>query len=347
MQNNQSQNTELGLSKDNLKSQEKKIIIHTMPKRFVGIRIIAKNHRGIGIFILALGALLMLGALAALYFFVLKPQEKPVVQETFEEYEYTEPAVNLPVENAVKADEKKEVPAAAETQAEEKTEIEADPEENIKEININDIASSTALASSTETAGAAVPYGNTNKILAPDSDQDGLSDIEEMLLDCNPNNIDSDGDGYNDIDELLKLYNPAGAGKLIVNPNIEKYTNNTFKYSLFYPNTWLVTSVDGENSILFQIGNDQYMQIIVQNNLTGNNLDDWYKEQMGVTQIDGNQRMYKAGWSGIKSPDSLIAYLTNPNQNVIYTVSYNTGMDNTIIYSAIFNMIIESLAVVN
>lgn len=326
--------------------EEKKVIIHTMPKRFIGSRVITQGHKGIGIIIISLGALLMIGALAVLYIFVLKPKTEPIIQEIQENTEVNEPVKNnMLAENAVKEEEKNNIAIVA-------TSTDIDNIENIvpvndiKKIDINDITTSTDSASSTNNTEIN-NFGNVAKVLAPDSDHDGLSDIEEILLDCNINNADSDGDGYSDIDELMKLYNPAGAGKLIVNPNIEKYTNNSFKYSLYYPNTWLKTNVDEENSILFQAGNNQYIQIIVQNNMTGKGLDDWYKEQVGVNEIKGSQRMYKTGWSGIKSPDGLINYLANPNQNVIYTISYNTGMDNTLMYTAIFNMIVESLAVVN
>lgn len=340
MQSNQNQNIEIS----NSKFQEKKVIIHTMPKRFIGSRVITKGHKGVGVVIIVIGILLMIGAMVALYFFILKPKEKPVVNNFQENIGIVEPINNNTLIESSFNDE----PADSNQGAENNNSLEPEitPIDNVKQIDIAELSTSTEMASSSEMSSTDKPINNI-KIPALDSDQDGLSDIEELLLDCNINNSDSDGDGYSDIDELMKLYNPAGTGKLIVNPNIEKYTNNSFKYSLYYPNTWLKTNVDGENSILFQAGNNQYIQIIVQNNLSGKGLDDWYKDLMDVTEINGSQRMYKAGWSGIKSPDGLIAYLTNPNQNIIFTISYNTGMDNTLMYSAIFNMMIESLALVN
>jgi len=47
-----------------------------------------------------------------------------------------------------------------------------------------------------------------------DSDQDGLSDEEEIFYGTDKNNPDSDGDGYLDGDEVKKSYNPLGEGKL-------------------------------------------------------------------------------------------------------------------------------------
>lgn len=336
MQSNQNQNSEITAAK----SQEKKVIIHTMPKRFIGARVVIKGHKGIGVFILLIGVLLMAGAIAVFYYFIIKPQPEPITGYTQEIDEIIEQestgflAPSISEENAIDDEEEKIA------------EIESIPvEEDIKEININDLATSTEIASGTDII-AEKPTSSV-KVPALDSDQDGMGDMEEILLDCNINNRDSDNDGYSDYDELLKLYNPAGAGKLIVNPNIEKYTNNSYRYSLYYPNTWLKTNVDAENSILFQAGNNQFIQIIIQDNVSGKNLDDWYMELMGANEIKGEQRLYKAGWSGIKSSDGLTVYLSNPNSEAVFTISYNTGMDDTLVYFTIFQMMVESFALVN
>jgi hypothetical protein len=49
-----------------------------------------------------------------------------------------------------------------------------------------------------------------------DSDEDGLSDKEEMFYGTDPNNPDTDGDGYLDGEEVEAGYNPNGAGTLPV-----------------------------------------------------------------------------------------------------------------------------------
>lgn len=48
----------------------------------------------------------------------------------------------------------------------------------------------------------------TNKNIFQDSDQDGLSDSEEISYGTNPNKADSDGDGYSDGAEVKSGYNP-------------------------------------------------------------------------------------------------------------------------------------------
>lgn len=50
--------------------------------------------------------------------------------------------------------------------------------------------------------------------LAKDTDNDGLTDMEEIIYGTNKDNPDTDGDGHLDGAEVENGYNPAGAGKL-------------------------------------------------------------------------------------------------------------------------------------
>ena len=53
----------------------------------------------------------------------------------------------------------------------------------------------------------------------PDSDGDGLSDIDEVeIYQTDPLNQDSDGDGYVDGDEVEHGYDPKGPGRLLELP---------------------------------------------------------------------------------------------------------------------------------
>ena len=56
---------------------------------------------------------------------------------------------------------------------------------------------------------------NLDDIVKKDSDNDGLSDSDELnIYHTDIYNMDTDGDGYNDGDEVKAGYNPNGEGKL-------------------------------------------------------------------------------------------------------------------------------------
>lgn len=65
-----------------------------------------------------------------------------------------------------------------------------------------------------------------------DSDQDGLSDLEEKALGTDPFNPDTDGDGYSDYVEVMSGYDPLKAApgdKLVINEPVEVKGENTEK----------------------------------------------------------------------------------------------------------------------
>jgi hypothetical protein len=95
---------------------------------------------------------------------------------------------------------------------------------------VQDIASTTEEATSTDYSASNSDEGAVNKELAEeqasttgtvlkteaagnnDADMDGLSDTREAVYGTDPNNPDSDGDGYLDGAEVDKGYNPLGQG---------------------------------------------------------------------------------------------------------------------------------------
>ncbi|MEA1963299.1 MAG: PsbP-related protein [Patescibacteria group bacterium] len=349
------ENFDKSIQKQKIQSgdDEKKMIIHTMPKRFLGLKPKQGNTKNIGAAILIIGVFLLFGILAALYFFVLKPGNNSELKNDDFFIEEEHPVKqNLPKESssAKAAEDRLSPPEVTEDTAADVEDMEGgitDKEEEKPREIIFATTSDNFVATSGEEEIDINENGKIDYISAIDSDQDGLSDLEEIIFDCNINSDDSDGDGYKDLDELEKLYNPAGSGKIMVNPNIEKYINASHKYSIYYPNIWLKTDVDGDNSVLFRAGNNQYMQIIVQNNTKKQSLEEWYKEQLNVSSVRGSQMIYKTGWDGIKSEDGLIAYLTQRQGDKIFIISYNVGLDNMLRFKNIFGMIVKSFELAN
>lgn len=80
-----------------------------------------------------------------------------------------------------------------------------------------------------------------------DSDNDGLTNLEELLMGTDPNNPDTDGDGFLDGDEVRALYNPLGPGRLHESPFISRYTIDSSGHEFLYPKFWrLIQSVHEE-----------------------------------------------------------------------------------------------------
>ena len=324
--------------------------IHTMPKRYLSAtKISPKQAKSTGFLILIAGVVLLVLAFVFLYLYYSQPKEEVIVKEN----NIPSETVNNPVAVEKKAEDKKEENSA--------TNIKTDNLENSQEDsnfyqdNLAKAGTSTQIATTTEkmplisTSTKKIviePEATTTPIIyktANDTDGDGLGDIEELLLDCSPGAADSDGDGYNDLAELLSLYNPAGGGKIIVNPNIEKYTNQTYSYSLYYPDIWILKTAGGEEALLFQISTDQFIQIAVEENAGNKTIDEWYKEQFNVSSIKAEQRINKESWLGIKSENGLVVYLMYSGDPNIFAISYNPGPEGVMNYKNIFNMIVNSL----
>lgn len=71
-------------------------------------------------------------------------------------------------------------------------------------------------ATTTVGVGSSLAFSSEDlKLMDTDSDNDGLSDYEEINIHkTSPNNSDTDGDGFSDRQEVKGGYNPLGEGKL-------------------------------------------------------------------------------------------------------------------------------------
>ncbi|MCK5062025.1 hypothetical protein KAR28_05785 [Candidatus Parcubacteria bacterium] len=309
-------------------------IIHTMPKSFLSSTAHGKdNTKRVGLFILVGGGVLLLVIFVAAYYYLTIYNPK-VNTEAISPIEETEEYLHEDDEIF-----KSEPVAPPPTSPD----IEIKQKEAVKEVDIKrvDIATSTSLdATSTEVeiepAPAVFSYSS-------DSDQDGLSDLEEVLLGTDLQKKDSDNDGYDDKSELLNLYNPGGVGAIVTNPKIKKYTNAVYRYSLYYPDAWSIERVGNDESIMIKLDNNQFFQIIVSQKTDGLSIEDWYKKEFSVPVINLEQKLYKQGWNGVKSENSMTFYLVYPGEEKLYTVTYNLGLQRIISYQNIFEMMINSL----
>ncbi|MFC1678103.1 hypothetical protein ACFLZ9_00020 [Patescibacteria group bacterium] len=312
---------------------EPEVTIHTMPKRYLSSRPNAKKAKSTGFVILSGGVIMVLVAFALLYFyFVESPPEIIIEEEPITTGEKKEPT--LP----------KEEPVVEETERQEPIETSETTTIPVLPIIPEDMTTSTPEETAT-TSVIIPPIEPPTITLAQDSDKDGLTDQEEILLSISAVTDDTDKDGYKDLEELLKLYNPDGEGKLIGNLYINEYTNKQYNYALLYPREWKVKDIGGKDSVIFELGENQFIQIVVQPNPRKLSIEEWYQEQFSVSSIKSHQLVNKEGWTGVKNEDGLTYYLIHSGSDQILTLSYSLGVNNVIYYKSTFNMMINSLRI--
>ncbi|MEI6596600.1 MAG: hypothetical protein WCL13_00085 [bacterium] len=295
------------------------IAIHVMPGSFRNHAVKQNSAKNIGLVIISGGAVVLLVASAALYYFLFRKPNIVITQEPTTQTNQIKPEVEPTVEA-------QDILTATGTE--------------ITSLPLGDEIATTTVATTTPE----IAPEETGPILSvgADSDNDGLTDIEEILLGTSPTTADTDGDGYLDGAELLNLYNPAGEGKLTANSNISPYENKTFFYELLYPATWQTSMNGGDDSVMFKTGDNQFVQVIVQPNTNMQTLDEWYMEQLGVAAINEADRVNGFNWQGIKSPDGLNIYIISKNKNYIFNLTYNPGDGNILEYFNIAKMMIRS-----
>jgi len=322
------------ISSPESKEKEPEITVHSMPARYLQANTGAQKAQSTGLLILAGGVVFIIIALVVGYYFLFyKPKSQPI-QENQEQAKK---------EDNLAGNSEKPVEEKVETKKE-NTKIEKEPakeEEIIEEEMAGDEFIEDILM------GEEFIEEAPEVLFKPsfDTDQDGLTDAEEILLGSGINEIDTDGDGFGDLSEILNLYNPNGLGKLVDNVNIEKYINSKYNYYIYYPSIWLVEEAGGEDSIIFRLGKNQFIQVMIQLNENKQTIEDWYKEQFFTNTLPDGSAVSKGTWAGIKSEDGLIVYLIDPKKENIFIVTYNLGMDNTLYYKSIFEAMINSLEI--
>lgn len=177
-----------------------------------------------------------------------------------------------------------------------------------------------------------------------DSDNDGLSDQEEDVLNTNKNNSDSDGDGTSDKEEFLALSNPAGNGELIDNVKIKKYENGVPKYSLLYPSTWQFGQQEA-NTVVFTSEDGNKIQVLSMPNSKKQSIDVWFNSEVSAKPVSDKQRVSKNGWSGIISENGMNVYVANQSQDKIFIISYKSFASDENIYINIFTVLLNSLII--
>ncbi len=177
-----------------------------------------------------------------------------------------------------------------------------------------------------------------------DTDGDGLTDMEELLLGTKVDNKDTDGDGFLDGTEVLNLYNPIGTdpAKIEFSGLVTTYVNPIYQYNLFYPNKWFARTTDAvNNEVVFTSPLDESVILTVEEKPGDQTLKDWYLSKNPtvlpetVTEIATNSQQVT-----LMSADGFAFYLAKGT--FVYILKYDIGTKQLAAYPSIFRMMVES-----
>lgn len=309
-------------------------VFFVMPTRFKKQDIDAKKAQKTGIIIMVAASIFILMLLAALAWYL---------------FIYPD---NLPKQDAVAVQQNIEVATSSDL-APTMENLGASATTSAIDIATSSEAAATTSISTTSSEVAMIEALNQAPVViasSTDSDDDGLTDAEEAVFTTNKNKADSDSDGYSDLAEVRKGYNPAGAGKLTSSKVMGSFVNDNF--SMMYPAIWQFTS-SGNDSVVFNVGNEQMIKISVQPNLKSETIVFWYKEQFGNQEINDSQFISQVDqqgnslWQGIFSPDGLTVYLTNDRKQAIVSINYDLGFSNELGFKELFLAMINSFILKN
>lgn len=316
-------------------------IIHTMPKRFINSKEKSDgSHKNVGLLVFGIGALILVLGIVFVYFYVIKEKNVPAVVTSD-----VKEVANNPVEEVKEAEVTSTSTVAVELATIATSSIIQNTisDQDVATVTASEVVENVEVATTTTNIVAVNLDNAQNLTSSKDTDNDGLSDAEELVLLTDSEKMDSDADGYSDLSELKKMYNPAGKGNIEQNPKIKKFINFKKGYNLYYPEAWAISEIESGDSAIFKISDMQFVQVITTENSKGQTLDDWYKEQIQVKEIKNDQRIEKRGWSVIKSQDGLVYYLSNILSNSFFTINYSVGENPSAHYRNIFDLMLNSL----
>jgi hypothetical protein len=205
------------------------------------------------------------------------------------------------------------------------------------------VATATSALVTTTTSDSVGEASSSSVAAILDSDHDGLTDEEELVLGTSATSTDSDGDTFSDLAELTSGYNPAGTGKLVNNKNLATYTSKIPSLSLLYPKAWQVKSLNNGATIIFTAPDESLIQISVQDNPTKATILSWYGDTFPNSSVTYDKLKDTATWEGIAGTDGLNYYLTDKKRSQIIIFSYIPAVEQRVAYPHILQLMIDSL----
>lgn len=182
-----------------------------------------------------------------------------------------------------------------------------------------------------------------------DTDEDGLTDLEEFLYGTDPAQADTDDDSYRDGAEVLNLFSPRQAGevRLAQEDRIAIYANANHGYTLLYPSSWIASPLDEQiqNEVLFATTTDEYMTLSVDQNLKQQSLVSWYSEQDFDSNIEDLQVRVYNNLDILATEDLTTFYVQVTGVPKIFTFTYQLDGRTNLNFLTTFEMMVKSMRV--
>lgn len=332
-----------GMSEEELKKRiDEDFITHNMPAwgRFSGQTYSSKNGgeakavmssggaKKTGLGLMIVGGVLLVAALVAAYWFLIKPiLDKPAV------------VVPPVVENVPEID-LEPTPTTSES-------ISGNLNDGLA-TNSDDILASTTDSFATSTATSSEVIAEDKPVISSplpeslDSDNDGLSDAEERVLGTDPENVDTDNDGYSDYQELLSGYDPLvpqekmGAGSTL------KVNTLDGQARVLYPADWELMESPSSYTVVFSDSDQAFIQANYQNNEGALSAGAWLANE--IPGAVAKEFISGEGWTGFILEDGLTAYAFSQDDKRVYNFTCLPLAPNTDSPS-VFTLMLKTLIV--
>lgn len=183
-----------------------------------------------------------------------------------------------------------------------------------------------------------------NTVLGTDSDEDGLTDVEEQTVYATASDAaDTDSDGYDDGVEVGNGYNPAGLGNLVESGLMVAFANETPAYRLTHPAAWSVQTQAAGQTVLITAPTGGFFQVVAHRNDSGVSLVEWYRTTVGEDENISAVTTTANGFSYLVSGDGLTVYGMFAADPMTVLVATYSPDDGRVEYQATFDLMVRSL----
>ncbi len=180
-----------------------------------------------------------------------------------------------------------------------------------------------------------------------DDDNDGLSNVEELLFGTKTTLPDSDFDGYTDSEELVALYDPLNDGAKLINNTdmVHIYNNQSFNYSVLYPAQWSVEekSADFKEVVFYDSQDSDFFKIQVNDNPQELTSQKWYLYSSPGAKSSDLAYFQSKNISGVKTKDGFNVYIAQGK--FVYVISYIVVNQKELDYFKTFEMFVNSFKI--